>query len=270
MTEKKKFDENIIWMIGFVIVPFVLLRPIVGDLLMGNAKSMGSIILSAVGGMIGMGVFQLTATKDRKTKIIAMTAMLAILMALVVIARRKENDDDLVSDNWELQHIGALEFETPNELKRISAPSTGELFATPQLYTFNDGDRIISAYSATLKSDSTSIVDAFTAVMEQSLLSMNIDLNSVEMDDINADENTLSTKFSIPSGDTTLLGFGYLFKHQTMIESLWLFPLRKGFSESYIKKFKEGIVTNPDAYSGLQQFPPSELQSMSLDPNAER
>jgi hypothetical protein len=67
-------------------------------------------------------------------------------------------------------------------------------------------------------------------------------MDEVELEVFDADEEEVSSMFSFKLNGEKVYGYGFMYLNKDRLESIWLMPLKRGFSKDYIEEFDEGIM----------------------------
>lgn len=245
MTEKKKPSEDQIWTMVMTITPVVILMN-VGSLITNDSgmQILYSGVFGGIGGIIGFLANHLTKDKGRITKIIATLGVIGIGVFTLYIMTPDVTDKELLERDWYTQEIGLIEFETPKKLKLKSSEipkSVKGFYNSLELYTDEGEDRITSFMKAELMIDTISVLEAYSGALEGMLQKLNVDSDNIEVEVYLEDEEEVSCMFSFDLNGQKANGYGYMYKLRNKLESIWLMPIKRGYSVEYIEEFEAGI-----------------------------
>lgn len=247
-NKEKKAKEEQVWLGVMAVIPVMVLMNLGQEL----TDDFGLRILYAglfggLGGGLGFGAYALVKNKGFIPKLlmaIAITAASGIALFLGISALQ-QSDEALIKQEWFIQRIGTIEFETPVELQLDSDEVPEQVkFFYEELKIYSDGnnDRITSFIQAKTTTDTMAIERSFSGGLEGMLGKMNVDLDGVEIEFLVADEEEISAIFDFDLNGKKMKGFGFMFKKGKVLDALWLLPLKRSFSEEYIENFELGIL----------------------------
>ena len=246
MTEKKKLDENQIWAIAMTVIPVAILMNAGNELTDDSGmRVLYGGIFGAIGGVIGFAANQLTKDKNRLVKILT-TALIVLGCGLTIFfLTSKPTDAELLDKVWTTQKIGMIEFDSPTklELQTSEVPESVKWFYSEmQLYTDGGTDRLTSFMKTKILIDTLSIENAYTGALEGMLNNLEVNMDKVELEVFDADEEEISSMFSFELNGQIVNGYGFMHMNKDRLESIWLMPLKRDFSEDYIEAFDAGII----------------------------
>ena len=111
-----------------------------------------------------------------------------------------------------------------------------------KIYSDENKDRMTSFIQSELLVDTLTIRTAFVGALEGMLQKMEVNMDLVELEVFEADEETVSSMFSFELNGKPVNGYGYMHLKDKKLESIWLLPLRRGFSKEYIEVFEMGVI----------------------------
>ncbi|QNR23654.1 hypothetical protein [Croceimicrobium hydrocarbonivorans] len=246
MTEKKKLNEDQIWTLVMTILPMMLLgnvgRELTDDSL--NRVLFGA-LLGGIGAGFGFAINYMVKDKGRISKILASIAILVVSGLALYFLISKPSDEEILDQEWLRQKIGKVEFDSPSELKLQSSeiPESAKWFYSElKLYTDEGEDRIVALLKTKIRVDTFSLANAFSYQLEGTLSQMKVDLEHVDLEFFMADEEEVSAMFSFSRNGKAVNGYGYMYKYENSLESIWLMPIKQGFSKEYIEVFDSRII----------------------------
>jgi hypothetical protein len=245
MTERKKPDENQIWTMVLTILPVVILMNVGNELTDDSGmRILYAGVFGGLGGLIGFGADFLTKDKNRIIKIFTTICIIAICGLTIYLLSSKPSDSALLKQEWVTQKIGKIEFESPTKLKLLTneiPESVKWLYSEVNLYADGGVERVTSFLQTKIQIDTFSIENAFSSSLEGMLKKMNIDIENLELEVFNADEKEVSSMFSFNLNGEKVNGYGFMYMNRNFLESIWLLPVKRGFSKDYIEEFEAGI-----------------------------
>jgi hypothetical protein len=246
MTEKKKLDENQIWTTVMTVLPVVILMNAGNEL----TDDSGMRVLYAgafggIGGLIGFAANYLTKDKNRLVKIL--TSILIVLSCGLTLffLSSKPTDAEILDEEWTTQKIGMIEFDSPTklELQTSEIPESVKWFYSElNLYSDEGKDRITSFMETKILIDTLTIENAYSGALEGMLNKFDVNMDEVELEVFRADEEEVSSMFSFELNRKKVNGYGFMYMNKGRLESIWLMPLKRGFSKDYIEEFEAGII----------------------------
>jgi len=252
MTEKKKLNESQIWTSVMTILPVVLLMHL-GDELTNDSKMriLYAGAFSMIGALIGFTANHLTKDKSRLVK--ALTSVFITLGCGLTIffLSSKPTDAEILEKEWITQRIGIVEFESPTRLELRSSEVPDEVtwfYSETKLYSDKETDRVTSFIQSRILIDTLLIEDAYSGALEGMLKKIGVKIENVQLDVFSADKNEVSSMFSFDLNGVRVNGYGFMYLGEKRLESVWLMPLKKGFSKEYIEKFDTGVALRYEYY----------------------
>lgn len=250
MTVKKKLSEDQIWTLLMTILPMMLLGNVGRELTDDSVnRVLFGALLGGIGAGFGFAINYLVKEKGRISKILASTAILVISGLTLYFLISKPSDVEILDQEWLRQKIGKVEFDSPNELKLQSSeiPESAQWFYSElKLYTDKGEDRIISFLKTKIRVDTFSLANVFSYQLEGTLSQMKVDLEHVDLEYFKADEEEVSAMFSFNRNGKAVNGYGYMYKYDNSLESIWLMPIKQGFSKEYIEVFDARVIPDYD------------------------
>ena len=241
----KSKEDVINWM--FIFLP-VIIFPILFKELFSYGKS--DMIISAlggmIGGMIGFGIQSLIIKKSNLFKIIWLTIMFSVpLIALIIIQKNSNfSDKELLEEEWITQKIGNIEFHNPNKLNlqpNEIPESVKWFYSKMNIYSDEGKERITSFLETKILIDTVLIENTYSGALKGMLKNLKIKIEDIELEVFIADEEEISAMFTFNLNKEVVNGYGYMYKKNEVLESIWLMPLKRGFSTDYIEEFDAGI-----------------------------
>lgn len=243
---KNKIDEGQIWFLAMLVVPVVVLTALtnqISDLPGGSILWAG--ISGAIGGGLGAGLYHLTKTQSRGVK---GAILLGFFLIVSLIGRWLFADSDSLNPNdWQTQKIGLVEFASPVslQLQTDAVPSeVDQFYRKLQIYTDGNNERSTSCIYAVLQNESINLGLAYRGALEGILRNIRVDIDRVQFDTLLNLETELATTFSFSANDQVLQGYGYVLHADSVLQSFWLMPLQKGFSDAYLAAFEKARQTD--------------------------
>lgn len=241
-------------MVGLPLIFFPRLAPDLTD--SAGTQILYAGILGGIGGGVGAIFYAITKKKGLIPRLLGLLGIIAIiavtLYAMSVSDKNKAiavQDATLLEQEWITQQIGHIEFDAPERLVEQSGDFGQEYSSHYEKVTYyGDGnaDRATLFIETVLKQDTHSIDNLFFGSLNGILEKSKVEPSDVKLKVIYADTEELSVAFKYKKGIDSLGGFGYMFLNGTAMESLWLIPKEKGFSDEYVEEFEFGIF--PDTY----------------------
>lgn len=257
MTGKKQFDAEQIWFGMMVLMPMVVLTRLAGEVTdSGGLEMLYSGLFGGIGGGMGALAYYLSKGKGTAIKLIATTVLIAVvgLVFYLIITQWKTDvsstDEVLLEQEWITQRIGHIEFETPIKLVLESEEIPEEAFPfIKELNTYSDNnpERSTLFIQSILKQDTQQIETNFFGSLNGMLGAIGVDMSEVKLRVLWADEQDLSVAFKFERNNDSLGGYGYMLKRGFILESVWLMPAEKGFSDEYVDAFEFRIMPYKEA-----------------------
>lgn len=247
MTVKKKIDENELWKMIMMILPIVILMN-AGDEISNDATT--RVLYGGLFGAIGaiMGLFANYITKDNNRIVKILTTVGLLLMSGFIIFLLSSysipTDSELIERDWITQKIGGIEFDSPTKLELVSdeIPENAKWFYDEmKLYSDSNKDRLTVFYQLKIKLDTFKIEDGFYGTLEGFMEKMEVEADDLDFEIFESDEGILSAQFSFLLDQVHVNGYGFTYLKGKNLESIWLIPIERGFSEAFIDKFDLGI-----------------------------
>ncbi|SHJ94523.1 hypothetical protein SAMN04488028_102240 [Reichenbachiella agariperforans] len=229
----------------FTVIPAVMLGNLGGDLsrTLGLNSTLLSAILGGMGGMIGYGLYFFTKHLNTAIKISILVALFAMLAVGIRVILAQPTDKELIEQEWINQKIGTINFESPSKLKLASASipqGTEQFYGSLEVYTDENNDRTTSFMNAKILVDTLNLAESFGGSLEGML--NNIGITEVELlEDHYMDSEEVVAKFKFQLDEQEVIGFGYMRNVGRTLQSIWLMPIKQGFSLEYIDKFELAI-----------------------------
>jgi hypothetical protein len=245
MTEKKKLDENQIWTMVMTILPVVILMNAGNELTDDSGmRVLYAGVFGGLGGLIGFVSNYLTKEKSRISKIFTTISLIAISGLTIYLLSSKPSDTEILNQEWVTQKIGKIEFDSPTKLTLLNTeiPESAKWFYSEMnLYSDEGSERMTSFLQTKILIDTLSVEDAYSGALEGMLQKMKVNMEDVELKVFGADEEEVSSMFSFNLNSIKIYGYGFMYKNENTLESIWLMPLERGFSKDYIEEFEAGI-----------------------------
>ncbi len=251
MTEKKKIDENQIWLMTMVIIPLIVSINL-GTVLTNdsNYSILYSGLFGGISGLIGFGAFYLTKNSSRLIKGVTTIAIFSAGVSLAILIQQKPTEKQLLEQQWITQKIGTIEFDSPSklELKSNKIPDGVKSFYSElKLYTDEEKDRTTSFINSKINADSVVIENSFIGALNGMLQNLDVDINDVQFEVFTNDAEEFSAMFSFELNGKTVHGYGFMYHSNDELDSIWLMPLSNGFSVDYIKSFDSSVLPDYDS-----------------------
>lgn len=245
MTEKKKLDENQIWTMVMTVLPVVILMNAGNELTNDNGmRGLYAGVLGGIGGLIGFAANYLTKDNTRVVKTLTSVAIIVTCGLTIFFLSSKPTDTEILRQEWVTQRIGMVEFDSPTKLKLQTSDvpeSVKWFYSEMNLYSDNGNERITSFLKTKILIDTLSIEDAYSSSLEGMLQKMKVNIEDVELEVYGADGEEVSAMFSFILNGIKVNGYGFMYMNENALESIWLMPLKRGFSIDYIEEFEAGI-----------------------------
>lgn len=236
-------------MYATIIFPIMLLMRIGSELSEDiiNSTLFGT-LFGGIGGLIGFTGYYIAKSKARIFKIVSSITVLIISIAILVISLpSSKTDQEIIKQDWISHKLGDIEFESPKKLTLLNnevPASINWFYKELSIYSDDNDERLTSFIKSKITVDTFKIEDAFSVTIDQMLKSAHENFENFELDVFNMDSNEISSMFSFTVNQQKMNGYGYMFKNDKKLESIWLIPLLKGFSKEYIEEFEAGIFVD--------------------------
>lgn len=246
MTEKKKLDENQIWTMVMTVLPVVILMNAGNELTDDSGmRVLYAGVFGGIGGLIGFAANYLTKDKSRLVNILTSVLIVLSCGLTIFFLASEPTDAEILDKEWTTQKIGMIEFDSPTklELQTSKIPESVKWFYSEMnLYSDERSDRITSFMESKILIDTLTIENAYSGALEGMLKKMNLNMDEIELEVFSADEEEVSSMFSFELNGEKVNGYGFMYMNKDRLESIWLMPLKRGFSKDYIEEFEAGII----------------------------
>jgi hypothetical protein len=246
MTEKKKLDENQIWTTVMTVLPVVILMNAGNELTDdGGMRVLYAGVFGGIGGLVGFTANHLTKDKKRLTKILTSVLILLSCGLTIFFLTSKPSDAEILDKEWITQKIGMIEFDSPTklELQTSEVPESVKWFYSEMnLYSDEGTERLTSFIKTKILIDTLTIENAYSGALEGMLNKLNVNIDKVELEVFVADEEEVSSMFSFELNGKKVNGYGFMYMNKDRLESIWLMPLKRGYSKDYIEEFEARII----------------------------
>ena len=198
-----------------------------------------------IGGLIGFSANYLTKDKNRLVKILTSVLIVLSCGLTIFFLSSKPTGAEILDKEWITQKIGMLEFDSPTklELQVSEVPESAKWFYSEMnLYSDEGTDRMTSFMKTKILIDTLTIENAYSGALEGMLNKLNVNMDEVELEVFGADEEEVSSMFSFDLNGKKVNGYGFMYLNKDRLESIWLMPLKRGFSKNYIEEFEAGII----------------------------
>lgn len=247
MTEKKKIDENKFWTTVMSVVPIVILMNAGNELTDDSGmRVFYAGVFGGIGGLIGYAANYLTKDKNRVVKILISVLIILLCGLTLFFISLKPSDSKILDKDWITQKIGTIEFDSPTKLKYQTSEipeSMKWFYGEINLYSDGGADRLTSFIESKILIDTLTIENAYSGALEGILNKLDVKIDEVELEIFGADEEEVSSMFSFELNGKKVNGYGFIYLNKGRLESIWLIPLKRGFSKDYIEAFDARIVT---------------------------
>jgi len=230
----------------FAVLPATLLGQLGGDLskLVGINSILLSAILGGIGGLAGLGTNKLAKDWSTPIKVTTLVAFFVVFGVLIRILLAPKTDEQLVAQDWVGQQIGGLHFESPSKLSLTSSTvpeATSNFYKSLEVYTDGNEDRLVMFLNSEILVDTLDLVDSFSGSLDGMLNNMGVTEMEL-LDDHYMDDEEIAAKFSFQVGNKEVVGFGYMRNVGRQLQSIWLMPVKRGFSIEFIDRLQTSIV----------------------------
>ena len=250
MSEQKKIDEKQLWTTFMTILPVVILinagKKLTDDSVM---QILYSGVFCGIGGLIGFTSDFLTKNTNRLIKILTITSLIVLSGLTIHFLAIEQTDEKILEQQWVTQKIGKIEFDTPTKLNLISSTipdSVKWFYSEIKIYTDGKKDRLTSFTQTKILIDTLSINNAYTYSLDAMVKKLNTKIEEIDLEVFSSDDEEISAMFTINLNGKKVHGFGFMFLNGNTLESIWLTPVKRGFSREYIEIFKDGIYPDYD------------------------
>ena len=240
MTDKKTARLNV-WHLIMCISPVAILST-------NNSAtagfSAGHALMSGLAAACGSLCYYLCADKHWSIKLVATCCLIIAAVFAANMYQKTLSDEAILTQKWPAQQLGSVAFKSPEKLLQepVEVPEELEFFYEELIIYAKDEPRRATFYMQfTLHTDTISMLDFFPNTLEGMLQKIDVDLESLSYEDYEASTKVIETKFSYRHFGKRLTGFGFMTQKENVVESLWLIPYKSGFSEDYIRYFRESI-----------------------------
>ncbi len=246
MTEKKKLDENQIWTMVMTVLPVVILMNAGNEFTDDSGmRVLYAGVFGGIGGVIGFVVNYLTKDKSRLMKILTSVLIVLSCGLTIFFLESEPTDAEILNKEWTTQKVGLIEFDSPTkvELQSSEIPESVKWFYSEMsLYSDEGKDRLTSFMKTKILIDTLTIDNAYSGALEGMLNKLDVNMDNVELEVFGADEEEVSSMFSFELNGEKVNGYGFMYMNNDRLESIWLMPLKRGFSKDYIEEFEAGIM----------------------------
>lgn len=141
--------------------------------------------------------------------------------------------------------VGHFKMELPEPIKLTNSgvpEAYAFLYKSFDVYSAENEERVIAVYDAIVKTDTVNVQVAFESILATMLIPCGKTLNDLEGDATYfEDMEQMEAQFHFELNGETTYGYAFMAKYPTKLESVWLVPLKRGFSKDEIKAFKKGF-----------------------------
>lgn len=243
---KKKLNKNQIWTVVMAVLPAVILMNAGNELTDDRGiRVLYAGVFGGIGGLIGFAANYLTKDKSRLVKILTSILIVVSCGLTLFFISPEVTDSEILDQEWITQRIGMIEFDAPTKLKLQSSEIPESLkgfYSKINLYQDERTDRITSFIETKILIDTLSIENLFSGALEGMLNKLEVNLDELEIEVFTADEEEISAMFSFELNRKKVNGYGFMCMNKGRLESIWLMPLKNGFSKAYIEEFEFGII----------------------------
>jgi hypothetical protein len=245
MTQKKNIEEKQIWTILMTVLPVVILMNAGKELTDDSGMQiLYSGVFGGISGLIGFSADFITKDKNRLIKIFSTLTLLFICTLTIYLLSSKQTDSEILEKEWITQKIGKIQFDTPTKLNLIKSDipdSVKWFYSEMNIYSDGNKDRITSFTQTKILIDTLSIENAYTISLDAMLKNLNASIEKIDLEVFSSDEEEISAMFTFNLNGEKVNGFGFMYLKGETLESIWLMPVKRGFSKEYIEIFKDGI-----------------------------
>ncbi len=227
-----------------MVLPVVVFLPLAGIVMEpGLNQTLVSGALGGVGALIGIGAYQAVKDKGLKGRVLGLAAMIGVAVALLMYLTQTPTDDELLDEDWQIQHVSLLPFETPHALNLTTdaIPQEAEdAYLALDVYVYDDDGRVMYVYDAELAHTPIPVKAVFEAGLNEML--QKIEHSDLEIAYIKeaSDQVSAYIRFALPNNDV-VDGYGMVFTEDEFMQVMWLMPLERGYSREYLEYFQSRI-----------------------------
>ena len=213
----------------------------------GEFKLLYSALFGGIGAVLGYGIYYFVKEKSKGFKIASAAGLFAIGVIALYLAVSKPTDNEILNREWLTQTIGEVQFDSPEKLTLQTAeiPEATEWFYKDlKMYSDRNNERLTTFMDSRVKVDTLSIADAYSSALEGMLKKHNVKPEELKLETFSANEEEISAMFTFNLNGEMVNGYGHMFKKGEVLSSIWLMPIKRGFSKEYIEEFESGISPN--------------------------
>lgn len=213
----------------------------------GKMEFLYSMLFGGVGAVLGYGLYYFIKGKSKGIKIGSAAGLFAVGAFAIYVAVSKPTDNEILKREWITQTIGEVQFDNPKRLALQTAeiPEAAKWFYKElKMYSDGDNDRLTTFMDSRITVDTLSIADAYSSALEGMLKKHNVKAEELKLETFSSDEAEISAMFTFDLSGERVNGYGHMFKKGQVLTSIWLMPIKRGFSREYIEEFEAGIIPN--------------------------
>jgi uncharacterized membrane protein YeaQ/YmgE (transglycosylase-associated protein family) len=240
--------EDQIWQGIFLTIPTVFAFNLANVIASDDQTSiLYAMLFGGIGAMVGYGLFYFLKNKSKQIKILSLVGSIIAGFLSVFLLSAKPSDEEILKRKWITQTIGEVQFDNPQELILTSSEipeSVKWYYKSLKTYSDSNTDRITIFLDSKIATDTILIIDSYSNYLEGMLQKQGVNRETVKMEPLTSDKEEISAKFTFELNGKEVKGYGYMFKKGEILESIWLMPIKEGFSNEYIEEFEAGIFPN--------------------------
>lgn len=240
--------EDQIWQGVFLTIPTVFAYNLANDIAPDNQTSiLYAMLFGGIGAMVGYGLFYFLKNKSKLIKVLSLAGFIIAAFLTVFLLSAKPSDEEILKGKWITQTIGEVQFDNPKELTLTSSEipeSVKWYYKELKTYSDSNQDRITIFLDSKIATDTIPIIESYSSYLEGMLQKQGVNEETFKIEPIISDKEEISAKFTFELNGKVVNGYGYMFKKGEILESIWLMPIKEGFSDEYIEEFEAGIFPN--------------------------
>ncbi|MBO4319273.1 MAG: hypothetical protein J5857_02265 [Treponema sp.] len=213
-----------------------------GTTLWGRQFNWKEILIVAGAALIGLILGFIFRNKGKSGKAVSFILCVIIFAGLVGSAKYITSDSYLVKKEWQKHAITKVHFSYPDVFKRYDLSDELKEKGTVKIYTTTKGK---PRYAHYMEYDFTGDYPTLEESVANVVTSMagSLRARGIEWDD-NAEvtPTTVKARFTYTYNRKTFTGFAFGFEEGNHCEIVAFYPLKKQFSEAFLKKIEDSIT----------------------------
>jgi hypothetical protein len=240
--------EEQTWRGTFLVIPTILGYNL-ADALAPDDKMefLYAALFGGAGALMGAGVYYLIKEKSKGLKITSAVGLFAVGILALYLATSEPTNAEILNREWVTQTLSGVQFDSPEKLtlRTTETPVSAKWFYKElKMYSDGNNDRLTIFMDSRITIDTLSVANAYASALEDMLKKQNVNPEKLKLETFSSDEEEISAMFTFDLNGERVNGYGHMFKKREVLASIWLMPIKRGFSREYIEEFEAGIFPN--------------------------